>query len=98
MDKVEAYKASDGALFESERECQEHEVSLVWRARIGEFMDSDLFPYRGSGAMPGIAFKVIVAWEAFKASAPPLGDGPAPFDEGPEIEVPVVRKRRKQPP
>ena len=66
MDKVEAYKASDGQLFETESECQEHEVSLVWQARIGEFVASDLFPFRKTGSQPTIAEKTIVAWEAFK--------------------------------
>ena len=69
MNKVEAYRASDGQLFETEDKCRQYEASLVWRARIDEFIASDLFPFRKTGAQPAIAGKTIVAWEAFKVSA-----------------------------
>jgi hypothetical protein len=42
---VEAFRASDGQLFETAELCQEHEVSMVLRSRIGGFVASDFFPY-----------------------------------------------------
>jgi len=68
METVTAYKASDGAIFGSVDECQEHEVSLLWRARIDEFTASGLNPYP-SGAQAGMCRKIIVAWERFKTGA-----------------------------
>lgn len=70
MEKVEAYRASDGLLFETEEQCAEHEVSLIWRARIVEFMDSALCPYSRNTAQHNMAFKIVVAWELFKERTP----------------------------
>jgi len=68
MEQITAFKASDGAIFVTADECQEHEVSLLWRQRIDEFTQSGLNPYP-SGAQFGMARKVIVAWERFKTGA-----------------------------
>jgi hypothetical protein len=69
MKKVEAFEASDGTLLRSETECQEYEISLVWRSRIDEFLCSDITPYSGS-AHATMAQKIIVAWENFKLQQP----------------------------
>jgi hypothetical protein len=68
MEQITAFRASDGAIFGSVDECQEHEVSLLWRSRINEFIASGLNPYP-SGAQNGMARKVIVAWERYKTGA-----------------------------
>jgi hypothetical protein len=67
MQRVQAYKASDGALFHTEEECREHEASLLWRDRIGEFLESPLCPYR-KGAHVNMTQRIIVGWEQFKES------------------------------
>lgn len=68
MEEVTAFKASDGALFSNPGDCQEHEVSLLWRARIDEFTASGLNPYP-TGAQAGMCRKIIVSWERFKTGA-----------------------------
>ncbi len=68
MEQITAFKASDGALFETGGDCQEHEISLLWRARIDEFTASGLNPYP-LGAQASIGRKIIVAWERFKTGA-----------------------------
>ena len=68
MEQVTAFRASDGSLFSTMDECQEHEVSLVWRERISEFTASGLNTYP-SGAQFGMCKKIIVAWERFKTGA-----------------------------
>ena len=69
MEQVTAFKASDGAIFETVDQCQEHEVSLLWRQRVDDFYASPLNPYPNGGAQSGMARKVIVAWERFKTGA-----------------------------
>ena len=66
MQKVEAYRASDGALFATLQLCQEHEVSLLWRARIDEYIGSKFCPYTKGTAQSNMTFKVVVSWEQFK--------------------------------
>lgn len=65
MEKVEAFRANDGALFSTPDEAAEHEISLVWRARVEEFANTPLCPYP-NGAHRGMVNKIIVAWERFK--------------------------------
>ena len=68
MEQITAFRASDGAIFGTADECQEHEVSLQWRARIDEFSASKLNPYP-KGTQLGVARKIIVAWERYKTGA-----------------------------
>jgi hypothetical protein len=68
MEKVTAFKASDGTLFCSIELCQEHEHSLIWTDRIREFMASKWNSYQGS-AHASVARKAILAWERFKVDA-----------------------------
>lgn len=95
MQKVEAYRASDGALFPTPNQCQVHEVSLLWRARIEEFMASKFCPYNAGSPMK-ISFNIIVAWEQFKEShrgaEPETVDVDKVADMGPVIDLPVRRK------
>jgi hypothetical protein len=66
MEKVEAFKATDGSLFATAESCEEYEHSRQWREQINQFMASKYCPYR-QGAQTGMAAKIIVAWERFKA-------------------------------
>lgn len=68
MESVQAYQATDGNIFKTITECQEHEISLVWRERIEEFNKSSSNPYP-SGAQTGIVRKTIIAWETYKTGA-----------------------------
>jgi hypothetical protein len=68
MEQVTAFKASDGALFNTSDECQEHEVYLLWRSWIDEFNKSELNPYP-SGDQAEMCRKIIVAWERIKTGA-----------------------------
>jgi len=65
MEQVTAFKTSDGALFSIPNECQLHEISLVWRSHINEFLESEINPYPAKGHAPAYR-KVIIAWEQFK--------------------------------
>ena len=64
-EKVQAFRAPDGALFESAADCTEHEAMLLWRDRIGEFLNDPLSPYQ-RGPHAGMTSKIIIAWELFK--------------------------------
>jgi hypothetical protein len=65
MVKVTAFKASDGSLFETPRECDEHEAALIWRGKVDEYLNSDANDY--VGPMRGVARRAILGWEMFKA-------------------------------
>ena len=66
MEKVEAYKASDGQLFNNADNCKEHEVSLEWRERVEEYMNSDYCRYKRN-THSSMCRSVIVSWEQFKS-------------------------------
>lgn len=68
MEAVQAYQASDGNIFKTITECQEHETSLIWRERIDEFNKSGTSPYP-SNSHAGMVRKIIVAWETYKTGA-----------------------------
>lgn len=65
MEQVQAFVASDGALFLTSGQCQDYELSLIWRERINEFSASGINPYP-NGPQAGIVRKAIIAWERFK--------------------------------
>lgn len=67
MEQVAAYKATDGKLFGTIEECQEHEFSLVWRERINEFLTSPANPYP-AGTHRGMVIKTVLAWEQYKTA------------------------------
>lgn len=66
MQQDQAFRATDGQLFETMEECAQHEVSLTWRQQIAEFLECPAFPYR-KGAPQAMAYKIIILWERFKA-------------------------------
>ena len=66
METVEAFKASDGALFPTPNLCENHETSLKWRARIDEYIASEYCNYKGSPHR-GMCAKMVLGWEQFKS-------------------------------
>jgi hypothetical protein len=66
MEQVTAFKASDGSLFNTPDDCQTHEVSLIWRSRINDFLESGMNPYPAKGHA-SVYRKVLIAWEQFKS-------------------------------
>jgi hypothetical protein len=68
MEQVTAFKASDGALFNTSKKCQAYEISLVWRSRIDDFLESEINPYPAKGNFTANR-KVLIAWEQFKFGA-----------------------------
>jgi hypothetical protein len=83
METIQAWKAADGHLFETEEECKEHEFSIRWRPRIQAFQASPFYPYRqGSPAQTTMLEKMLVGWIRFEiASRPPHVLGQVEMDE-----------------
>jgi hypothetical protein len=65
MERVAAYRAQDGKLFETPEDCLEYEFEITWTPQIVEFLQSPLNKYT-QGTTLSIARNVIVAWERFK--------------------------------
>jgi hypothetical protein len=70
MEKVEAFRSSDGLLFSNEDSARAHEESLKWGELLERFADSQLCPYP-TGTHAAMSRKVILAWEAFKSMPVP---------------------------
>ena len=66
VNKVEAYRASNGRLFETAQECRIHETALIWRTCINQFVESDFCPCQRGTTQEWMVHKVIVGWEQFK--------------------------------
>lgn len=65
MIQVQAYKSSDGRLFDTQEQALEWEHSLLWQDKIANFSMHSTCPYP-SGAQQGMMRKIIIAWELFK--------------------------------
>ncbi len=72
METIQAYRASNGQLFETEVKCEECEVSILWREKISEFIESPYCDYQ-KNVHRSMCRKVITGWEQFKTKAA-LGD------------------------
>ncbi len=64
MEKIEAFKTSDGSLFDDKLKAERHELFLKKDMIVEEFLDSDLNPY--SGPQRVIARNTIINWELWK--------------------------------
>jgi hypothetical protein len=64
MEKVNAFKTSDGKLFDTAREAEQHQMFLEKSGVVEEFLDSDLSPYTGPQRV--IARNSIINWELWK--------------------------------
>lgn len=65
MEKTEAYKTSDGTLWESKDKAEKHELFLKKDMVIEEFLSDPINPYRGL-AQKTIARSTIINWEFWK--------------------------------
>ena len=65
METVQAFKASDGKLYETLLYCQEHEISLRWRKKIDEYIASPYCQYQKS-VHKNMCSNMIIGWEQFK--------------------------------
>jgi hypothetical protein len=64
MEKIEAFKTSDGSLFDDKLKAERHELFLKKDMIVEEFLDSDLNPYTGPQRV--IARNTIINWELWK--------------------------------
>lgn len=64
MEKVNAFKTSDGKLFDTPREAEQHQMFLEKSGVVEEFLDSELSPYTGPQRV--ISRNSIINWELWK--------------------------------
>ena len=64
MEKIEAFKTSDGSLFDNKLKAERHELFLKKDMIVEEFLDSDINPYTGPQRV--IARNTIINWELWK--------------------------------
>jgi len=65
MDTIQAYKTSDGKLFEDSLEAERHELFLQKLQIVEEFLASELNSYQAV-AQRAIARSSVVNWEFWK--------------------------------
>jgi len=67
MEQVTAFKANDGLIFTTTLQCEEHEVSLRWREKVDEYINSEYCGYK-AGVHRGMCYKMVIGWEQFKSN------------------------------
>lgn len=65
MKTINAFQTSDGTLFALKLEAERHEMSLLKRSSIEDYLDSELNPYAGH-AHRSMARNTIANWELWK--------------------------------
>ena len=65
MEKIEAFRASDGTLWENKDKAERHELFLQKDMIVEEFLDNDINPYKAL-AKRSIARTTIINWELWK--------------------------------
>ena len=65
MEKIEAFRASDGTLWENKYKAERHELFLQKDMIVEEFLDNDINPYKAL-AQRSIARTTIINWELWK--------------------------------
>jgi hypothetical protein len=65
MQKIEAFRASDGTLWENKDKAERHELFLKKDMIVEEFLDNDINPYKAL-AQRSIARTTIINWELWK--------------------------------
>lgn len=65
MEQVQAYKTSDGKLFDDPLQAERHDIFLKKQMIVEEFLDSTLNPYHAM-AQKTIARSSIINWELWK--------------------------------
>lgn len=67
MERIEAFKTSDGCIFENETLANAHEFGNRYKDLLAEFFNGKHSSYRGDTAQGSIIRRAIVEWEAFMA-------------------------------
>jgi hypothetical protein len=65
MEQIQAFKTSDGKLFDEPLQAERHELFLKKQMIVEEFLDGDLNPYQ-SMSQKSIARSSIINWEFWK--------------------------------
>lgn len=65
MEQINAYKATDGSLWEDPTKAELHEIFLKKKMIIEEFLNDSLNPYQGT-AQKNMVRVAIVNWEFWK--------------------------------
>lgn len=65
MEKIEAFRASDGTLWDNKQKAERHELFLQKDMIVEEFLDNDINPYKAL-AQRSIARTTIINWELWK--------------------------------
>lgn len=65
MEQIQAYRSSDGTLWENKEKAERHEIFLKKDMVIEEFLNDPINPYRGL-AQKTIARSTIINWEFWK--------------------------------
>jgi hypothetical protein len=65
MKQVQAFRTSDGKLFDEPLQAERHELFLKKQMIVDEFLDGELNPYQAI-AQRSIARSTIINWELWK--------------------------------
>jgi hypothetical protein len=65
MEQIQAFKTSDGKLFDEPLQAERHELFLKKQMILEEFLDGELNPYQ-SMSQKSIARSSIINWEFWK--------------------------------
>lgn len=65
MEKVQAYKTTDGTLFDNAIQAERHEMFLEKNIVVEEFLDSELNQYKAMTSR-SIARTTVINWELWK--------------------------------
>lgn len=65
MEQIQAYRSSDGTLWENKEKAERHEIFLKKDMVIEEFLNDPINPYKGL-AQKTIARATIINWEFWK--------------------------------
>lgn len=65
MEKIQAYKTSDGSLFEDLKKAAKHDVSYKWLTHICDFLKSNAYPHKDD-TFNTIVIEAILAWENYR--------------------------------
>ena len=68
-EQINAFRASDGKLFNTLAEALEWEDEKVWAEKVAQFFASGTAPY-AEGTYSSMSKKIIVAWERYKVATP----------------------------
>ena len=66
MESINAFKASDGTIFEFEEQAERHELFLSKESTIETFLNSPLNSYTGV-AHRGMARQTVINWQLWKS-------------------------------